>query len=149
MNKQTVKEQLLYEIGDPAHYLSPDATVTFLTLRVEDEGNDRVRVSGATGGPPPAEYKVSATFRSGYRASGMLLVFGRDAVAKARRCGEIVLEKFANPDSRRPSLSSNAWEAARPCPAFCRQRQMSRWKRYCASAFSIRNVKLSSGSRGS
>ncbi len=58
---QTVKEQLLYEIGDPGNYLSPDVTVSFLTLRVEQAGADRVRISGATGRPPPATYKVSAT----------------------------------------------------------------------------------------
>ncbi len=46
VNERTVKEQLLYEIGDPGNYLSPDATVSFLTLGVRDEGNDRVRVSG-------------------------------------------------------------------------------------------------------
>jgi len=94
VTEQTVKEQLLYEIGDPAHYLSPDATVSFLTLRVTDEGNDRVRVRGATGGPPPSKYKLSATYRAGFRASGLLTVFGRNAVAKARRCGELVLERL-------------------------------------------------------
>ena len=50
---QTVKEQLLYEIGDPGNYLSPDATVSFLTLHVEQLGENRVRISGATGRPPP------------------------------------------------------------------------------------------------
>jgi hypothetical protein len=94
VNEQTVKEQLLYEIGDPGAYLSPDATISFLTLRVKDEGNDRVRVSGATGAAPPRKYKVSATYRAGFRASGMLTVFGRDAVAKARRCGELVLQRL-------------------------------------------------------
>ncbi|HEY2588955.1 MAG TPA: acyclic terpene utilization AtuA family protein [Tepidisphaeraceae bacterium] len=94
VDERTVKEQLLYEIGDPAHYLSPDATVSFLTLRVHNEGNNRVSVGGATGGPAPEKYKVSATYRAGFRASGMLAVFGRDAVAKARRCGEIVLQRL-------------------------------------------------------
>jgi hypothetical protein len=94
VNEETVKEQLLYEIGDPANYLSPDATVSFLMLKVHDEGNDRVRVSGATGGPPPPTYKVSATHRAGYRASGTLTVVGRDAAAKAKRCGEIILQRL-------------------------------------------------------
>jgi hypothetical protein len=94
VSERTVKEQLVYEIGDPAAYLSPDATVSFLSLRVSDEGNDRVRVWGATGSAPPARYKVSATYRAGFRASGMLTIFGRDAVAKARRCGELVLNRL-------------------------------------------------------
>ncbi len=94
VDERTVKEQLLYEIGDPSRYLGPDATVSFLTLRVHDERRDRVRVLGATGGPPPADYKVSATFRAGYRASGTLLVFGRDAIEKARRCGQQVLDQL-------------------------------------------------------
>jgi hypothetical protein len=88
----TVKEQLVYEIGDPGNYLSPDVTVSFLSLAVEDLGDDRVRVSGATGRPRPESYKVSATYRDGFRAAGMLTIIGRDAVAKARRCGELVLE---------------------------------------------------------
>ncbi len=92
---QTVKEQLLYEIGDPGNYLSPDVTVSFLTLRVEQSGADRVRISGAAGRPPPATYKVSATYRHGYKAHGMLTVFGDQAVAKARRAGEGVLRRLA------------------------------------------------------
>lgn len=93
VTEQTVKEQLLYEIGDPAHYLSPDVTVSFLTLDVADLGDDRVRVSGATGSPPPSTLKVSATYRDGYRAAGTLTVIGRDAETKARRTAGIVLRR--------------------------------------------------------
>jgi hypothetical protein len=91
---QTIKEQLLYEIGDPGNYLSPDATVSFLTLRLEQLGADRVRVTGATGRPPPASYKVSATYRDGYKAHGQLTVFGHDAVKKARHAGETLLHRL-------------------------------------------------------
>jgi len=91
---QTVKEQLLYEIGDPANYLSPDAAVSFLTLRLESAGADRVRVSGAAGRAPTGTYKVSATYRDGYKAHGMITVFGHDAVKKARRAGEGVLQRL-------------------------------------------------------
>jgi len=93
VTEETVKEQLLYEIGDPDKYLSPDASVSFLSLRVQQEGADRVRVIGAKGRPPPDTYKVSATYRDGFTAQGMLTIFGRDAVAKARRCGEIILQR--------------------------------------------------------
>lgn len=91
---RTVKEQLLYEIGDPSAYLSPDCTVDFTSLSVEESGKDFVRIAGAAGGPPPSTYKVSATYRDGYWASGTLSIFGRDAVTKARRCGEIILERL-------------------------------------------------------
>lgn len=93
VDQRTVTEQLLYEIGDPEAYLSPDASVSFLGLHVEDQERDRVRVWGARGRPSPSSYKVSATYRDGYRAQGLLTIFGRNAVAKARRCGEIVLER--------------------------------------------------------
>jgi hypothetical protein len=89
----TVKEQLLYEIGDPDNYLSPDVVVSFLTLAVEDLGHDRVRVSSATGKPRPNSYKVSATYRDGYRSAGTLTIIGRNSEAKARRVGEFVLQQ--------------------------------------------------------
>lgn len=89
-----VKEQLLYEIGDPGNYLSPDVTVSFLTLRVEAAGADRVRVTGATGRAPTDSYKVSATYRDGYKAHGMITIFGHDAVRKARHAGEGLLRRL-------------------------------------------------------
>jgi hypothetical protein len=93
VNAMTVKEQLLYEIGDPANYLSPDVGVSFLSLHVEDLGDNRVKVSGAKGKPRPEMYKVSATYRDGYRAAGTLTMMGRNCVAKARRCGEAILHR--------------------------------------------------------
>lgn len=93
VSMETVKEQLLYEIGDPEQYLSPDATVSFLSLALEQDGRDRIRIVGAKGSPPPPTYKVSATYNHGFKAEAMLVIFGRDAEAKARLCGEIVLER--------------------------------------------------------
>jgi hypothetical protein len=94
VDERTVKEQLLYEIGDPDKYLSPDVTASFASLSVEPVGPDRVRVSGAVGRPAPTTFKVSATYAAGFRAAGMLSIFGRDCVRKARRCGEIVLGRL-------------------------------------------------------
>lgn len=91
---ETVTEQLLYEIGDPAKYLSPDVCVSLLSLAVEQAGPDRVSVSGAEGSPPPDTYKVSATHHDGFWAQGLLTIFGPDAVLKARRCGDIVIERM-------------------------------------------------------
>lgn len=90
----TVKEQLLYEIGDPDNYLSPDVTVSFLTLAVSAEGENRVRISGATGRAPTDSYKVSATYRDGYKAHGLLTIYGHDAVKKARAAGEGLLRRL-------------------------------------------------------
>ncbi|MFN6130098.1 MAG: acyclic terpene utilization AtuA family protein [Planctomycetota bacterium] len=95
VNEQTVKEQLVYEIGDPARYLSPDVCVSFLRLELETVGADRVRVAGAIGSPRPSTLKVSATYRDGFRAAGLLTVFGWNAVAKARKGGQVVLGRLA------------------------------------------------------
>jgi len=93
VNERTVKEQLLYEIGDPDNYLSPDVTVSFLSLQVREEKKNRVRVGGARGRPPTSSYKVSASYRDGFWAQGMLTIFGRNAVAKARRSGDVILKR--------------------------------------------------------
>ncbi len=94
VTEQTVKEQLVYEIGDPGAYLSPDVTVSFLSLQVAQEADDRVRVHGASGRPAPPTYKISATYRGGFRAAGELTICGVDAVAKAQRAGHAVLARL-------------------------------------------------------
>ncbi|MDP1834499.1 MAG: acyclic terpene utilization AtuA family protein [Chlamydiales bacterium] len=90
---EIVKEQLLYEIGDPANYLSPDVTVSFLNLSVQQQGPNRVMVSSAIGSPPPSTYKVSACFRHGFRAEATLTITGLDAVKKAHKCGDVIIER--------------------------------------------------------
>ncbi len=94
VNEQTVKEQLLYEIEDPNNYKSPDVNVSFRSLRVEEDGNNRVRITGAAGSAPGETLKVSATYRNGFKAEGMLTVTGDDAVLKARMCGDILIERI-------------------------------------------------------
>ena len=93
VTRATVIEQLVYEIGDPAHYLTPDVDVDFTTVEVEQVAADRVAVRGATGRPATQTYKVSLAYHDGYTASGQLLVYGRDCVSKARACGQIVLKR--------------------------------------------------------
>ena len=93
---RTVKEQLLYEIGDPAHYLSPDVTVSFMELIVEQIGTTRVKVSNAKGSPSTSSYKVSATYREGYRSESTLVITGYQAIKKAQRCGEMVHHRLCN-----------------------------------------------------
>lgn len=94
VNEQTVKEQILYEIGDPGNYLTPDCVVSFLTLNVEEIAANRVRVSNVEGNAPPDTLKVSATYRDGFMASSQLTIFGDNAVAKAQKSGEIILERL-------------------------------------------------------
>src|SRR5207237_1408131 len=66
VNRETVTEQLLYEVGDPAAYLTPDVVADFTRLTVEEAGRDRVRLSGAHGKPATDRYKVSVAYRDGY-----------------------------------------------------------------------------------
>jgi hypothetical protein len=94
VNEQTVKEQLLYEIEDPDNYRSPDVDVSFLSLNLESDGKDRICVTGAVGKPPSDTVKVSATYRHGFKAEGMLTVVGEDCVLKAKICGEILLARI-------------------------------------------------------
>jgi hypothetical protein len=88
-----VAEQLLYEIGDPGAYLLPDVTCDFRAVRIEPVADGRVRVSGARGRAPGAQYKVSATRLDGYRCAGSVVIVGIDAAAKARRTGEAIIER--------------------------------------------------------
>jgi hypothetical protein len=85
----------VYEIGDPKDYVTPDVSVDFTTVELEETGVDRVAVRGARGRPPPDAYKVSLAYHDGYQASGQLLVYGRDCVAKARACGELIRRRVA------------------------------------------------------
>jgi len=87
---ETVAEQLLYEIGDPKAYLTPDVTADFTSFALRDEGSDRVRVSGVRGTAPPRSLKVSMVYHDGFRAVGTALVGGPDAVAKGERLAEML-----------------------------------------------------------
>lgn len=93
VSSATVTEQLLYEIDDPTRYRTPDVDVDFTTLRLEEQGRDRVLVRGATGRPPSDRLKVAMVYRDGWTASGILAVVGRDAAKKARAAGAIVLDR--------------------------------------------------------
>jgi hypothetical protein len=93
VNRRTVIEQLVYEIGDPEHYLTPDVDCNFTTVEVSDLGKDRVAVRGATGRPATDTYKVSMAYRDGWLAGGQLLVYGSDCREKAEACGRIILER--------------------------------------------------------
>ncbi|MCB1676677.1 MAG: DUF1446 domain-containing protein [Halioglobus sp.] len=88
----TVSEQMLYEIGDPQAYLLPDVVCDFSTARLQQDGENRVRVCGATGRAAPDTYKVSATWADQFRGGTYLSFYGIDADKKARALGEAVFE---------------------------------------------------------
>ena len=89
---KSITEQLLYEIGDPKAYLTPDVTCDFTSVHLEEVGRDRVRVSGAKGLPAPPYLKVSAVYTKGYRATGMVLLSGSRTRQKAEHLGAAPVE---------------------------------------------------------
>jgi hypothetical protein len=89
----TVGEQLLYEIGDPAAYDLPDVRCDFTQVQMTQRAPDVVEVRGVRGSAPPATLKVSATAMLGWRCSASLVIVGIDAVAKAQRTGQALLER--------------------------------------------------------
>ena len=88
-----IAEQMLYEIGDPAHYILPDVVCDFTHVTLQAAGEHRVAVCGARGHPPTDTYKVCATHVDGFKTSAQLTIVGFDAVAKARRTGASILER--------------------------------------------------------
>lgn len=93
VTKQTVTEQLLYEIGDPKKYISPDCIVDFTTVNLETVGPNRIRVSGVKGFAPTNTYKVSATYFHGYKAESYLTIVGEKAAEKGQKCGEMIFQR--------------------------------------------------------
>ena len=89
----TVGEQMLYEIGDPQAYLLPDVVCDFSQVKLQQQGKNAVRVHGAKGLPPSDQYKVSATYPDGFRCTASCLIAGIDAVEKARRVSQAILDK--------------------------------------------------------
>src|SRR5262249_59938598 len=85
---RTVKEQLVYEMGDPRSYITPDVVADFASIRLEQAGRDRVRVWGVKGRPAPASLKVSASYFDGWKASGTLVVSAPEAAEKSAALAE-------------------------------------------------------------
>jgi hypothetical protein len=90
VNLPSVKEQLLYEMGDPHEYITPDCVADFTTIQLADDGQDRVRVFGIKGRPATEFLKVSISYSAGYKAVGTLVYSWPDAYAKAEAADRIL-----------------------------------------------------------
>ena len=95
VTEATCKEQLLYEIHDPARYYQPDVVADFTQVRVRQEAQDRVRVSGGRGNARTDTLKVSVAYADGFIGEGQISYGGQGAVARARLALDIVRERLA------------------------------------------------------
>src|SRR6266516_8021196 len=90
----TLREQLLYEVHDPRHYLTPDVDVDMTTLQMQEIGPDQVHVTGATGLPAPEMLKIVAGYEDGVMGQAMLGYAWPDALAKAQSAAEIIQQQM-------------------------------------------------------
>lgn len=90
VNVPSIKEQLLYEMGDPHEYITPDCVADFTTIQLEDAGPDRVRVFGISGHPATQFLKVSISYSAGFKAVGTLVYSWPDAYEKAQAADKIL-----------------------------------------------------------
>jgi hypothetical protein len=90
----TVTEQLVYEMGDPHSYITPDVVADFTTIRLSPDGENRVRVSGIHGAQATDKLKVSIAYRAGYKAVGTLVYVWPDALDKARVADRVLRERL-------------------------------------------------------
>ena len=94
VHSDVVKEQLLYELGDPQNYITPDCVADFTSIQLKDSGPDRVTVSGIKGAPRTEFLKVSLSYAYGWKAIGSLVYSWPDAYTKARLAERIVRERL-------------------------------------------------------
>jgi hypothetical protein len=94
VNVQTVKEQMFYEVHDPASYITPDVVVDFTTAQLQQEGADRVRVTGISGKPRTPTLKVSIGCTEGYIGEDLFFYAGPGALRRARLAKQILEERF-------------------------------------------------------
>lgn len=94
VNVQSVTEQLLYEMGDPKAYITPDVVADFSSINLEAAGENRVRVFGITGNPKTDFYKVSIAYSDGWKSVGTLVYAWPDALEKAQAADRILRERL-------------------------------------------------------
>ena len=96
VNRETVGEQVLYEMGDPNNYISPDVCVDFTSFKLNDLGDNKVAITNVVGLTPTDTYKVSISYFAGYKATGQLTVSGPNAYEKAQLTAEIIWKRLKN-----------------------------------------------------
>jgi len=94
VNLQVVKEQLIYEVHDPANYITPDVTLDFSGVSLRQEGSDRVEVLGVRGKPAPERLKATVCFEGGWLGEGEISVAGPNCLARAKSIAEVLLERL-------------------------------------------------------
>ncbi len=93
---ETVAEQLVYEIGNPKEYITPDCVADFTSIKIKDEGSDRVKVYNVKGLPETKFYKVSCSYSAGYSAVGSLTYSWPQALSKAKAADKILRKRLEN-----------------------------------------------------
>ncbi len=91
---ETIAEQLVYEIGDPKKYITPDCIADFTSIKLEDLGNNRVKVFGIKGEKETDTYKVSCSYADGYSASATLTYSWPQALTKAKAADDILRKRL-------------------------------------------------------
>ncbi len=100
ISEQSVKEQFLYEVHDPANYFTPDVNVDVSQATITQMGDNRVRVGGIKGKPRPDTLKLCVGYHKGWRVVSMLSFAWPDAYEKAQYCADIIMKKMARKGMR-------------------------------------------------
>jgi hypothetical protein len=95
VSEATVTEQMLYELHDPAAYLTPDVTMDITDVAIAGDGRDRIRVTGAKGRPPPPTCKVTVSLEGGFLAEGEISYAGPNALARAEQAADVLRRRIA------------------------------------------------------
>lgn len=146
INRQTCTEQILYEVMDPARYLTPDVTADFTGVRFEPQAPDKMRVWGGRGQPPPGQYKVSIGVRDGVIADAQISYAGPGALERAELARSIIERRLANSPAanlRIDLIGLNAMHATPskwPHPCEVRLRAAARFETEAAAAILAREV---------
>ena len=93
VSEATVTEQILYELHDPAAYLTPDVTMDITGVSLAVVAKDRIGVRGVRGHPPPPTYKVTVSLEGGFLAEGEISYAGPNALARAELAAEVLLKR--------------------------------------------------------